>query len=182
MAGLSIRFSRRKALQLGVGIAVTAAVNGPAKVALASGANSLDERDVNGVPIDGTGEVVDTNGQTVLVRMADGHAVSATLVGFPIGIAPRPGDLVAVDSRPQSRPYYLKPQEAASAAWAPVALPLCRWSVGTPKDTAGVTSIGSLRLAPSVKVAKAAEAGTMIAICTMDSVLSDRQLLATRPV
>ena len=108
MAGLPKRFSRRKALQLGVGIAVTAAVTGSAKVALASGASSFDERDVDLMPIDGTGQVIDIKGQTVLVRMADGHAISATVLGFPSGIAPRPGDLVAIDSRPGSRPYYLK--------------------------------------------------------------------------
>jgi hypothetical protein len=136
--------------------------------------------------IDGVGEIKAADqhetcdGTNVVVRMVGGQTVSARLTGFPAGFAPRVGDLVAVDTR-TTRVLCSPVGQPTTVESVPTAHPLVRWSFGTPMMKAGALTIGILRLVPSATVLDAAQSKARIAICTLDSMLSDRQVLTTRP-
>lgn len=111
----------------------------------------------------------------MLARLGD-RSVSASLLGFPVGIKPRPGDHVAVALRPE------KVADAGQTDPPFLALPLCSWIVGRPTAFGGAHSVGATELTASAEVTRAANTGTVIAVCVMDSSLPQKQVMFTRPI
>lgn len=178
-----LRLSRRGALKVGAGVVALVAAAGPIEAARTLAAfPEGSTRD----PIDGVGEVEGVDGGSVVARVFGGQTVSAALVGFPAGFTPRVGDLVAVDTRtvrvlcaPTSQPGATVAQ-TGSVNSSPTAHPLCRWLVGTVGMKSGVPSICNVSLVPSALVLEAAERRAPVTICTEDTTLPDRQVLAIR--
>jgi hypothetical protein len=176
---LRSRVSRRRALKLGVGLAAVAAAAGPIEAFGAGTSGSATDL------IDGVGEIMaadqhETLDRTnVVVRMVGDQTISARLTGFPAGFKPRVGDLVAVDTR-TTRVLCSPEGQPITVESVPTAHPLTLWSVGTPMMNSGVLTIGTLRLVPSAAVQDAAQRKARIAVGTLESTLSDRQVLATR--
>lgn len=180
--------SRRRVLKVGVGVAAVAAATSPIEAAFAAGSSGATS-DV----MDGVGEiksVVQQMGDAscdrtdVAVRMVGGQTISARLIGFPAGFMPRVGDLVAVDTRTTralcAPVLGATVPQPTTVETVPTAHPLARWSFGTPIMKADELTIGAYRLVPSVNVLDAAHRNARIAVCTLDSTLRDRQVLATR--
>jgi len=178
--------SRRQALKMGViGVAGFVASAGTLEKALAADVVT-STNDASESLMQGVGTVQAVDGQYVTARMADGQAVSAKLVGFPAEVTPRTGDLVAVDTRtdgPLCAPERAdSSQDATLSMTSPTAHPLCHWSVGTPMLSGNAVTVDAVRLVPSPTVIEAARRQAEVRICTLDSTLADRQVLAIRSV
>ncbi len=177
--------SRRQALKFGAGVAAAAATGGTLDVlAFDGGVAPTDERDE--VSVEGVGAVVAVKLGSVLARTADGHTVSASLVGFPAAATPRIGDLVAI-STPTAKPLCAADRAQSAMAGtassgAPVAVPLCHWTRGTLILEGNVLMIGALHLEPSSDVMRAVQQRATVAVCTMDTTRSDHRVLSVRPV
>lgn len=177
--------TRRAALKAGVlGGAALAGSPFIGRVVAASG--PLTSFDPGGeAQVDGVGTVEVVQGESLTARTGRGRVVSATLVGFPRGFAPRAGDLVAIDRshnlRPLCAPVGGAPNVAGVARESTAtAHPLCRWATGIPSLKGGAVFMGSIRLVPTPALVETATQGVRVNVCTLDSTLPDRQVLAVR--
>ena len=173
MTTLLSRVSRRRALKLGVGGAFAAAFGHFAKSAFAAGATAAGGPSI--------GAVTMLNGVNVVVKVrTTGQVLSARLGQFPRWVAPRVGDLVAVSAGLPTDTSKALCREAGAAAAALIAVPVVTWTVGVPASQNGELMIGARRLAGSDSVAAAASTGTAVTVGTLDSTLSNHQVLAVR--
>ncbi len=141
--------------------------------------------DASEVGADGVAVVEGVAGGYVTARMPDARVVSAELVGFPAGFAPRAGDLVAVDTRtirPLCAPELAGDVSETSTTKEspPTAHPLTRWHLGTPTIDGNTVRVGKVRLIPSQGVIEAAARGEKVKIATLSTTLAERQVLAVR--
>lgn len=142
-------------------------------------------------------EVTGIADQVLALRTKASQALQASMHGFPPGLKPRVGDLVAVAQRdatgrpvppmpssqltsaPLCRPAFSLADIAADETLS--AVPLATWRRGIPAiNRDGRLSIDGVALVESAAVREAAVTGQVISISTLDSTLDSLQVLGTR--
>lgn len=170
------QFSRRRVLRVGAAAAVGAA---SVVVVGNSVADATPSREGAGQLVSATsdepppllGRVSDRNGVQVAVKRPAAsipdvvtNELHLPLVGFPVGVTPRSGDLVGV--------------VRDSTGVAIAAAPMCHWITGVVSAQGdGRMTISGTRLAPSQLVST----GRSASVCVLDTELLDAQVLAVRP-
>src|ERR1700681_821031 len=183
--------ARRTMLKLGVGMAAVAAAGryfatGSVLAALPVSGRPTSQT----LPV--TAEITGVADHVLGLRTKTGERLSATAYGFPSGITPRVGDLVALAERDaagaaeppvtHSQPACLRTSTLSDPASQRElsAVPLATWRTGIPAVSgSGRLSINGVALVESRAVREAAVKGQTITIFTLDSALDTQQVLGT---
>lgn len=167
-SGRKFRLSRRQMLKLAAGTVVLGAAGAEmAQSALTASAAAPATPAARGLAV--TGRVIAVNGgDTVQVQALETNQhLQAPLVGFPAGMAPRPGDYVTVTD--------------VIPGYALAALPQVSWVRGAPTARGdGTFAVGGRRVVAFPNATWGTRPGAAVRVCILDTSLPAGQVMAVR--
>jgi hypothetical protein len=167
-SGRKLRLSRRQMLKLTAGTVVLGAAGAElAQGALTASAAAPAAPTAKDLAV--TGRVIAVGGgDTVQVQALETKQhMQAPLVGFPAGVAPRPGDYVTVTNVIPGYPL--------------AALPQVSWVRGTPTARRdGTIAVGGRRVVASPNATWGSRPGAAVRVCILDTSLPAGQVMAVR--